>query len=142
METATVEPGNYPVHEQNQRKDPQRERRLLTARPHAFAQEVRIEHREGNDHDDGEDCEIRPKARDGDGAGRCEQSDGRGDHEQACLEVSGDGHPPLSHFRGTEVVSYMHDPRSTAHARRNPNRSAIWLVQLSSRNTVAAEHYS
>jgi RNA polymerase-interacting CarD/CdnL/TRCF family regulator len=43
METATVEPGNDPMHEQNQRKDPQRERRLLAARPQAFAQEVWIE---------------------------------------------------------------------------------------------------
>ena len=41
------------------------ERRLLATRPHAFAQEVRIERRERND----ENCEIRPKARDGDRAG-------------------------------------------------------------------------
>ena len=59
METAAVEPGNDPMHEQNQREDPQRERRLLAARPPAFAQEVRIERRKRNDHDDGEDCEIR-----------------------------------------------------------------------------------
>src|SRR5262245_4040104 len=98
METATVEPGNDPMHEQNQRKDPQRERRLLAARPQAFAQEVRIERRKRNDHDDGEDCEIRPKARDGDPAGRCEQCGGRGDHEQACLEVSRDWHL-LYHLR-------------------------------------------
>src|SRR5262245_56776952 len=96
METATVEPGNDPMHEQNQREDPQRERRLLAARPHAFAQEVRIERRERNDHDDGEDCEIRPKARDGDRASCCEQCGGRGDHEQACLEVSRDWHPTIS----------------------------------------------
>ena len=73
----------------------QHERRLLAARPHAFAQEVGVERRERNDHDDGEDCEIGPKARDGDRAGRCEQCGGRGDHEQACLEVSRDGHPLL-----------------------------------------------
>ena len=42
METATVEPGNDPMHEQNEREDPQRERRLLAARPHAFAQEVKL----------------------------------------------------------------------------------------------------
>src|SRR5262249_825132 len=30
-------------------------------------------------HDDGENCEIGPKARDGDRAGRCEQCGGRGD---------------------------------------------------------------
>src|SRR5262245_54821513 len=107
METATVEPGNDPMHEQNQREDPQRERRLLAARPHAFAQEVRIERRERNDHDDGEDCEIRPKARDGDRAGRSEQRGGRGDHEQACLEVSRDWHPLLYHFGGSEVVPSM-----------------------------------
>src|SRR5262245_30785157 len=107
METATVEPGNDPMHEQNQRKDPQRERRLLAARLHAFAQEVRIERRERNDHDDDEDCEIRPKARDGDRAGRCEQCDGRGDHEKGCLEVSRDWHPLLYHFRGSEVVPHM-----------------------------------
>src|SRR5262245_5584197 len=95
METATVEPGNDPMHEQNQRKGSQRERRLLAARPQAFAQEVRIERRKRNDYDDGEDCEIRPKARDGDRAGRCEQCGGRGDHEQACLEVSRDWHPLL-----------------------------------------------
>jgi hypothetical protein len=53
METATVEPGNDPMHEQNEREDPQRERQLLAARSHAFAQEVRIEHRERNDHDGG-----------------------------------------------------------------------------------------
>jgi len=64
MEAATVEPRNDPMHKQNEREDPQRERRLLAARPHAFAQEVRIECRERNDHDDGENCEIRPKARD------------------------------------------------------------------------------
>ena len=59
MKTATVVPGNDPMHEQNEREDPQRERRFLASRPHAFAQEVRIERREGNDPDDGEDCEIR-----------------------------------------------------------------------------------
>jgi hypothetical protein len=100
METATVKPGNGPMHEQNQRKDPQRERQLLAARPHAFAQEVRIERRERNDHDDGEDCQIRPKARDGDCAGRYEQCGCRGDHEETCLEVSRDWHPLLYHFRG------------------------------------------
>src|SRR5262245_14214074 len=107
METATVEPGNDPMHEQNEREDPQRERRLLAARPHAFAQEVRIEHSERNDHDDGEDCEIRPKAWDGDRAGCCEQCGGRRDHEQACLEVSRDWHPLFYHFRGREVVPHM-----------------------------------
>src|SRR5262245_2178183 len=104
MEAATVEPGNDPMHEQNQREDPQRERRLFAARPHAFAQEVRIKRRERNDHDDGEDCEIRPKARDGDRAGCYEQCGGRGDHDKACLEVSRDWHPLLYHFRGSEVV--------------------------------------
>ena len=68
MEAATVEPRNDPMHKQNEREDPQRERRLLAARPHAFAQEVRIERRERNEHDDGENCEIRPKARDGEQA--------------------------------------------------------------------------
>ena len=38
METATVEPGNDPMREQNEGEDPQRERRLLAARSHAFAQ--------------------------------------------------------------------------------------------------------
>jgi hypothetical protein len=98
METATVEPGNDPMHEQNEREDPERERRVLAARPHTFAQEVRIERRERNDHDDGEDCEIGPKARNGDRAGRCEQCGGPGDHEQSCLKVSRDGHPLLYHF--------------------------------------------
>src|SRR5215475_15794526 len=107
METTTVEPSNDPMHEQNQRKDPQRERRLLAARPHALAQEVRIERCERNDHDDGEDCEIRPKARDGDRAGCCEQCGGCRDHEQACLEVSRDWHSPLYHFRGSEAVPHM-----------------------------------
>src|SRR5262249_29342709 len=107
METATVEPGNDPMHEQNQREDPQRERRLLAARPHAFAQEVRIERRERNDHDDSEDCEIRPKARDGDRAGCCEQCGGRGDHEKGCLEVSRDWHLLLYHFTRSEVVPHM-----------------------------------
>src|SRR5262249_28282472 len=92
METTTVEPSNDPMHEQNQRKDPQRERRLLAARPHALAQEIRIERRERNDHDGGEDCEIRPKARDGDRAGCCEHCGGRGDHEKGCLEVSREWH--------------------------------------------------
>src|SRR5262245_27066673 len=96
METATVEPGNDPMHEQNQREDPERVRRLLAARPHAFAQEVRIECRERNDHDGGENCEIRPKARDGDRAGCREQCGGCGNHEQTCLEVSRDWHPLLS----------------------------------------------
>src|SRR5215470_16995733 len=105
METATVEPGNDPMHEQNEREDLQRERRLLAARPHAFAQEVRIERHERNDHDDGEDCEIRPKARDGDRAGCCEQCGGRADHERACLEVSRDGHPLVCHFKGSEMPS-------------------------------------
>ena len=41
--------------------------RLLAARPHAFAQEVRIERRERNDHDDGENLR-RPKAWDGEQA--------------------------------------------------------------------------
>jgi hypothetical protein len=113
METATVEPGSHPMHEQNQREDLQRKRRLLAARLHAFAQEVRIERRERNDHDDGEDCEIDPKARDGDRAGCCEQCGGRGDHEQACLEVSRDWHPLLYHCRGNEVVPHM-PLRSTA----------------------------
>jgi hypothetical protein len=91
--------------------------RLLAAWPHAFAQEFRIERRERNDHDDGEDCEIRPKARDGDRAGCCEQCGGRGDHEQACLEVSRDWHPLLYHFRGSEVVPHMTlDPRRTRSA--------------------------
>src|SRR5262249_51347831 len=107
METATVEPGNDPMHEQNQREDPQRERRFLAAWPHAFAQEARIEHRERNDHDDGEDCEIRPKARDGDRAGCYEQRGGRGDNEQTCLEVRRDWHPLLYHFRRMEVVLHM-----------------------------------
>src|SRR5262249_5487147 len=107
METATVEPGNDPMREQNQREDPQPERRCLAARPHAFAQEVRIERRERNNHDDGEDCEIRPKARDGERAGCCEQYGSRGDHEQACLEVSRNWHPLLYHFRGSEVVPHM-----------------------------------
>src|SRR5262249_38098683 len=83
------------------------ERLLLAARPHTFAQEVRIKRRERNDHDDGEDCEIRPKARDGDRAGGCEQCGGRGDHEQACLEVSRDWHPLRYHFRGSEMVPHM-----------------------------------
>jgi hypothetical protein len=102
METATVEPGNDPMHEQNERKDPQRERRLLAPRPHAFTQEVWIERSKRNDHDDGEDCEIGPKARDGDRAGRCEQCCCGGDHEQACLEISRKGHPLLYHFKGSE----------------------------------------
>ena len=93
METATVEPGNDPMHEQNEREDPQREWRLLAARPHAFTQEVRIERSKRNDHDDGEDCEIDPKARDGDRAGRRKQCGGRSEHEQACLEISRKGHP-------------------------------------------------
>src|SRR5262249_20101547 len=105
METATVEPGNDPMHEQNEGEDPQRERRLLAARPHAFPQEVRIERGKRNDDDDGEDCEIGPKARDGDRTGRCEQCDGRADHERACLEVSRDGHPLVFHFKENEVPS-------------------------------------
>src|SRR5262245_46795515 len=105
METTTVEPGNDPMHEQNEREDPQRERRLLAARPHAFAQEVRIERRERNDHDGGQDCEIGPKSWDGDRTGRCEQCDGSADHEQACLEVSRDGHPLVYHFKGSEMPS-------------------------------------
>src|SRR5262249_25078575 len=107
MEAPTVEPGNDPMHEQNQREDPQRERRLPAAPPHAVAQQVRIERRERNDHDDGENCEICPKARDGDRAGCCEQCGGRGDDEQTCLEVSRDWHPLLYHFRGSEVVPHM-----------------------------------
>src|SRR5215204_4311267 len=62
METAAVEPSNEPMHEQNERENPQGERRLLATRPHAFAQEVRVERSERNDHDDREDCEIGPKA--------------------------------------------------------------------------------
>src|SRR5262245_8870913 len=103
METATVEPGNNPMHEQNEREDPQRERRLLASRSHAFAQKVWIECRKRNDHDDGEDCEIDPKARDGDCAGRYEQCGSRGDHEQGCLEVNRDGHLLLYHFNGSEM---------------------------------------
>jgi len=63
--------------EQNEREDPQRERRLLAARPHAFAQKVRIERHERNDHDDGKDRKIGPKARDSDRAGSGEQCGGR-----------------------------------------------------------------
>jgi|SRR6516165_11640695 len=74
---------------------------------------IRIERRERNDHDDRENCELRPKARDGDRAGCCEQCDGRGDDEQACLEVSRDWHPLLYHFRESEVV-----PQLTYRARR------------------------
>jgi hypothetical protein len=70
METATVEPGNDPMHEQNKREDSQRDRQFLAARSHAFTQEVRIERRKRNDRDDGEDCKIDPKSRDGDRAGR------------------------------------------------------------------------
>lgn len=84
------------MHKQNQREDFQREWRLHAARPHTFAQEVWIEHRERNDHDDGKDCEIRPKARDGDRASCDEQCGGRGDHEQACVEVSRGWHPLLT----------------------------------------------
>src|SRR5262245_66461956 len=123
METATVEPGNDPMHEYNEREDPQRERRLLAARPHAFTQEVRIERSKRNDHDDGEDCEIGPKARDGDRAGSGEQCGGRGDHEQAGLEVGRDWH--LLFTTSKEAKWYTHNPRSTAaHARRNPDRSS------------------
>src|SRR5262245_54682951 len=103
METATVEPGNNPMHEQYEREDPQRERRLLAARPHAFTQEVRIERRERNDYGGGENCEIGPKVRDGDRAGRCEQCGGRGDQEQACLEISRKGHWLLYRFNGSEL---------------------------------------
>jgi hypothetical protein len=61
-------------------------RAAASCRPAACVRaKVRIERRERNDHYDGENCEIRPKARDGDCAGRCEQCGGRGDHEQACL---------------------------------------------------------
>src|SRR5262245_54989132 len=127
METATVEPRNDPMHEQNEREDPERERRLLAARPHTFAQEVRIERRERNDHDGGEDCEIGPKAKDGDSAGCCEQCDAGGDHEQACLKVSRDGHPLLYHFRGSEVVPHTTLDSTAAHARRNPHRSSTEL---------------
>src|SRR5262245_9279275 len=98
METATVEPGNDPMYEQYEREDSQREWRLLAARLHAFTQEVRIERSKRNDHDDGENCEIGPKARDSDRAGRCEQCGGRGDQEQACLEISRKGHRLLYHF--------------------------------------------
>src|SRR5262249_16373010 len=77
------------------------------ARPHALAQEIRIERRERNDHDGGEDCEIRPKARDGDRAGCCEHCGGRGDHEKGCLEVSREWHRLTYHFRRSEVVTHM-----------------------------------
>src|SRR5262245_8556857 len=60
-----------------------------------------------NDDDDGEDCEIGPKARDGDRTGRCEQCDGRADHERACLEVSRDGHQLVFHLKENEVPSRL-----------------------------------
>src|SRR5262249_52110831 len=116
METATVEPGNDPMHEQNEREEPQREWWLLAARPHAFAQEVRIERHERKDHDDGEDCEIDPKAGYGDSAGRCEQCGGRGDHEQGCLEVSRDGHLLLYHFKGSEMPRPLY-PEDICHCK-------------------------
>src|SRR5262249_36393831 len=136
METATVEPGNDPMHEQNQREDSQRERRLLAARPHAFAQEVRIERRERNDHDDSENCEIRPKVRDGDRSGCSEQCGGRGEHEQACLEVSRDWHALFYDFRGSEKGGGTHDPTSphkmTYRARREAQayfrEGIVWSI--------------
>src|SRR5262249_24370134 len=119
MKTATVEPGNDPVHEQNEREDSQRERRLLAARPHALAQKVRIERRERNDHDDGEDCEIGPKARDGDRAGRGEQCGSRRDQEEAWLEISREGHPLLFHFT---VRPYCLKCPSHCQLKKQPSR--------------------
>ena len=106
------------MQEQNKREDPQRDRRLLAARSHAFTQEVRIEGRKRNDHNNGEDCEINPKGRDGDRASRYEQCGGRGDHEQACLEISRKGHSLAYHFRGSEVLHVRFTPKVDIAERR------------------------
>lgn len=92
----------------------------LTVPPHAFAQQVRIEHCERNDHDDGEDCQIRPKAGDGDRAGACEQRGGRSHHEQACLQVSRDWHRPFYHFRGREVNAWPDSHQAPSSRRTAP----------------------
>jgi hypothetical protein len=107
METATIEPGKDPMREKNQREEPQGERRLLTARPHALAQKVRIERRERDDHDGGEDREIHPKARDGDRAGCREQCGAHSDHEQACPEINRDWHPLLYPRKESEMMPYI-----------------------------------
>src|SRR5262249_44375765 len=77
-------------------------------------------------------CEIRPKARDGDRAGCCEQCGSRGDHEQACLEVSRDWHPLLYHFRGSEVVPHM-----TLDQRRSATSQSRSITQARSKTPRA-----